>query len=53
MFSGGIKREHQAVFQYIYLSILISETIFGKGKPFKNDEKYLFHLKCSIRSQDI
>ena len=28
--------------------------IFGNWKPFENDEKcFLFHLKSSIRSQDI
>ena len=32
----------------------MSETFFGKGKPFKNDEKCsLFHLKNTFRSQDI
>ena len=31
-----------------------SETIFGKWKPLKNNEKcFLFHLKSSFRSQDI
>ena len=29
-------------------------AIFGKRKPFKNDEKYLlFYRKSSFRSQDI
>ena len=31
-----------------------SETIFGCWKSFKNDEKYfLFHVKSSLRSQDV
>ena len=30
-----------------------SETTFGNWKPFKNDEKWLFHLKNPFRSQDI
>ena len=31
-----------------------SQGIFGKCKPFKNDEKFfLFQLKSSFRSQDI
>ena len=30
---------------------LRSKTIFGKWKPFKNDDKcFLFHLKSSFRS---
>ena len=33
---------------------LMSETVFGNWKLFKNDEKcFLFHLKNSISSQDI
>ena len=33
---------------------LRSETMFGKLKPFKNDEKYFsFHLKGSFCSKDI
>ena len=34
------------------MCILSSETLFGKWKPFKSDEKcFLFHLKSSFRSQ--
>ena len=33
---------------------LMSHPIFGNYSPFKNDEKrFLFHLKSSLRSQDI
>ena len=32
---------------------LRSETIFGNWESFKNDEKYLFHLKRFSRSQDV
>ena len=32
----------------------MSETIFGKQKPFKDDEDcFLFHAKKKFRSQDI
>ena len=34
-------------------STLKFETIFGNWKLFKNDEKYLFYLKISFRSQSI
>ena len=39
----------------LYLKAALgSETIFGKWKHFKNDEKYiLFHLQSSFVSRDI
>ena len=33
---------------------IVLRRTFGNGKPFKNDEKcFLFHLKSSLRSQDL
>ena len=33
--------------------LTLRSEIFDNWKPFKNSEKYFFHIKSSSRSQDI
>ena len=47
-------RQNIQMFEYLLKAHSMSETIFDKWEPFKNDEKcFLLHLKRSFRFQVI